>query len=92
EQFSDGVGYSWIDSLKEWAERRVSDEAMAAVDQRFPYDTPSTKEAYLYRELFEQHFPQKACLKSVVRWVPRTDWGCSADPSGRAQKIHDKAY
>ncbi|KAJ2811513.1 asparagine synthetase, partial [Coemansia sp. 'formosensis'] len=65
EQFSDGVGYSWIDSLKEWAERRVSDEAMAAVQQRFPYDTPSTKEAYLYRELFEQHFPQKACLKSV---------------------------
>ncbi|KAJ2693442.1 asparagine synthetase [Coemansia sp. IMI 209128] len=92
EQFSDGVGYSWIDSLKEWAERRVSDEAMAAVHERFPYDTPSTKEAYLYRELFEQHFPQQACLKSVVRWVPRTDWGCSADPSGRAQKIHDKAY
>ncbi|KAJ2003796.1 asparagine synthetase [Coemansia sp. RSA 2322] len=92
EQFSDGVGYSWIDSLKDWAERRVSDDSLAAAAQRFPYDTPSTKEAYLYRELFEQHFPQKACLSSVVRWVPRTDWGCSADPSGRAQKIHDKAY
>ncbi|KAJ2496864.1 asparagine synthetase [Coemansia sp. RSA 2049] len=65
---------------------------MAAVKERFPHDTPDTKEAYLYRELFEQHFPQSACLASVVRWVPRTDWGCSADPSGRAQKIHDNAY
>ncbi|KAJ1961856.1 asparagine synthetase [Dipsacomyces acuminosporus] len=92
EQFSDGVGYSWIDSLKDWAERRVSDEAMAQAKERFPYDTPETKEAYHYRELFEQLFPQKACLSSVVRWVPRTDWGCSADPSGRAQKIHEKAY
>ncbi|KAJ2723379.1 asparagine synthetase [Coemansia sp. Benny D115] len=89
---SDGVGYSWIDSLKDWANSRVSDEAMAKAHERFPYDTPQTKEAYHYRELFEQRFPQKACLSSVVRWVPRTDWGCSADPSGRAQKIHDKAY
>ncbi|KAJ1938000.1 asparagine synthetase [Linderina pennispora] len=92
EQFSDGVGYGWIDSLKDWAERRVSDASMAAAKDRFPEDTPETKEAYLYREMFEQHFPQKACLASVVRWVPRTDWGCSADPSGRAQKIHEKAY
>ncbi|KAJ2779604.1 asparagine synthetase [Coemansia javaensis] len=92
EQFSDGVGYSWIDSLKDWAARRVSDDAMAAAAQRFPHDTPATKEAYLYREIFEQHFPQPACLRSVVRWTPRTDWGCSADPSGRAQKIHEQAY
>ncbi|KAJ2669175.1 asparagine synthetase [Coemansia spiralis] len=92
EQFSDGVGYSWIDSLKEWAASSVSDEAMAGAKERFPYDTPETKEAYLYRQIFEQHFPQKACLASVVRWVPRTDWGCSADPSGRAQKIHEQAY
>ncbi|KAJ1647026.1 asparagine synthetase [Coemansia erecta] len=92
EQFSDGVGYSWIDSLKDWANSRVSDDAMASAKERFPFDTPETKEAYFYREMFEQHFPQKACLSSVVRWVPRTDWGCSADPSGRAQKIHEKAY
>ncbi|KAJ2118900.1 asparagine synthetase [Coemansia sp. RSA 2131] len=92
EQFSDGVGYSWIDSLKAQADARVSDAALAAAAERFPVDTPETKEAYLYREIFEQHFPQPACLQSVVRWVPRTDWGCSADPSGRAQKIHDKAY
>ncbi|KAJ1843725.1 asparagine synthetase, partial [Coemansia sp. RSA 2703] len=76
----------------EWASRRVSDASLAAAKERFPFDTPETKEAYLYREIFEQHFPQKACLASVVRWVPRTDWGCSADPSGRAQKIHEKAY
>ncbi|KAJ2557848.1 asparagine synthetase, partial [Coemansia sp. RSA 1822] len=74
------------------ADARVSDAALAAAAERFPVDTPETKEAYLYREIFEQHFPQPACLQSVVRWVPRTDWGCSADPSGRAQKIHDKAY
>ncbi|KAJ1830627.1 asparagine synthetase [Coemansia sp. RSA 2706] len=92
EQFSDGVGYSWIDSLKDWAASRVSDESMAQAKQRFPHDTPDTKEAYLYREIFEQRFPQPACLQSVVRWVPRTDWGCSADPSGRAQKIHEQAY
>ncbi|KAJ1897471.1 asparagine synthetase [Coemansia sp. IMI 209127] len=89
EQFSDGVGYSWIDSLKESADAKVSDDDMANAKARFPFDTPDTKEAYLYRKLFEQHFPQKACLSSVQRWVPRTDWGCSADPSGRAQKIHN---
>ncbi|KAJ1663333.1 asparagine synthetase [Coemansia sp. RSA 1813] len=92
EQFSDGVGYSWIDSLKESAESKVSDEDMSAAKEHFPFDTPETKEAYLYRKIFEQHFPQKACLASVVRWVPRTDWGCSADPSGRAQKIHNNTY
>ncbi|PIA18253.1 asparagine synthetase [Coemansia reversa NRRL 1564] len=92
EQFSDGVGYSWIDSLKDWAASRVSDEQMADASKTFPHDTPDTKEAYLYRQIFEQHFPQPACLQSVVRWIPRTDWGCSSDPSGRAQKIHEQAY
>lgn len=92
EQFSDGVGYSWIDSLKDWAGRSVSDQEMSEAKTRFPYNSPETKEACLYRRLFEQHFPQQACIESVARWVPRTDWGCSADPSGRAQKIHEKAY
>ncbi|OMH79717.1 putative asparagine synthetase [glutamine-hydrolyzing] [Zancudomyces culisetae] len=91
EQFSDGVGYSWIDSLKEWAEAQVSDEKFAARATTFPHDTPNTKEAYLYRELFEKIFPNPACKNSVVRWIPRTDWGCSSDPSGRAQRIHANA-
>ncbi|KAJ1671126.1 asparagine synthetase, partial [Spiromyces aspiralis] len=92
EQFSDGVGYSWIDSLKETAEKKVSDEDFAKAAERFPHDTPATKEAYYYREIFEHIFPQEACLSSVVRWSPRTDWGCSSDPSGRAQGVHESAY
>lgn len=92
EQFSDGVGYSWIDSLKAEADHRISDLQFKERFDRWPQDTPTTKEAYLYREIFEMHFPQKACIKSVVRWVPRTDWGCSMDPSGRAQKSHQQAY
>ncbi len=98
EQFSDGVGYSWIDTLKEFSETSVSEEEMACAGTRFPHDTPTTKEAYWFRDVFEQHFPQKACLESVVRWIPRKDWGkrenvdilgCSEDPSGRAQKVHN---
>lgn len=88
EQFSDGVGYSWIDSLKAHAHAQVSAEDLAGAAQRWPKDTPTTHEAYWYRSLFEQHFPQPACLESVVRWVPRKDWGCNEDPSGRAQKVH----
>ncbi|KAF9168681.1 asparagine synthetase [Actinomortierella ambigua] len=92
EQFSDGVGYSWIDSLKETTEQRISDEQFAKAADRWPKDTPKTKEAYYYREVFEKWFPQEACTESVVRWIPREDWGCPADPSGRAQKVHDAAY
>lgn len=92
EQFSDGVGYSWIDSLKVEAEHKVSEKEYANRSSRWPEDTPQTKEAYWYRELFEVCFPQKACTESVVRWVPRVDWGCSTDPSGRAQKSHNQAY
>ncbi|KAJ3309720.1 asparagine synthetase [Boothiomyces sp. JEL0838] len=92
EQFSDGVGYSWIDSVKEWSEKNITDAQMASAAQRFPQDTPTTKEAYWFRDIFEQHFPQKACLESVVRWIPRKDWGCPEDPSGRAQKGHIAKY
>ncbi|RKP02825.1 hypothetical protein CXG81DRAFT_10318 [Caulochytrium protostelioides] len=92
EQFSDGVGYSWIDSLKAYADEIVSDAQMAAAAQRFPHDTPATKEAYWYRESFERHFTNKACLSTVVRWKPRADWGCAEDPSGRAQQGHAQAY
>ncbi|KAI9490794.1 asparagine synthase [Zychaea mexicana] len=92
EQFSDGVGYGWIDALKDVSEVKVSDQAFAKAAERWPKDTPSTKEAYMYRVLFDQWFPQEACTASVVRWVPRKDWGCSEDPSGRAQKAHQAAY
>jgi asparagine synthase (glutamine-hydrolysing) len=75
EQFSDGVGYGWIDALKAHAAGSITDGEMAAAPVRFPHDPPTTKEAYWYREAFERHFPQPACLESVVRWVPRKDWG-----------------
>ena len=47
---------------------------------------------YWYRHQFERLFPQEACVESVMRWIPRADWGCPSDPSGRAQKIHSAAY
>ncbi|CAO3622371.1 unnamed protein product [Mucor fragilis] len=92
EQFSDGVGYSWIDSLKAVSENKVSSEELAQAGSRWSKDTPDTKEAYMYRVMFEQWFPQPACTASVVRWIPRADWGCPSDPSGRAQKVHEQAY
>ncbi|CAG8494186.1 2470_t:CDS:10 [Acaulospora morrowiae] len=92
EQFSDGVGYGWIDSLKEAAENHVTDEQMATAAQRWPKDTPRTKEAYWYREQFDSWFPQEACTSSVELWIPRKDWGCPEDPSGRAQLVHNAAY
>ncbi|KAG9305655.1 hypothetical protein G9A89_022577 [Geosiphon pyriformis] len=92
EQFSDGVGYSWIDSLKDAAEAHVTNQQFAEATKRWPRDTPTTKEAYWYREQFESWFPQEACTTSVVRWIPRSDWGCPEDPSGRAQAVHQAAY
>lgn len=92
EQFSDGVGYNWIDGMKDEAARVVSDEQLAKAAERFPESTPDTKEAYWIREIFEKHFPSKAAAGTAVRWVPRGDWGCAADPSGRAQTVHNSAY
>ncbi|GAA5990196.1 hypothetical protein JCM5350_001080 [Sporobolomyces pararoseus] len=92
EQFSDGVGYSWIDGLKDYAARSISDEQMSKAAERWALDTPETKEAYLIRQLFEGHFPSEAAAKTAVRWIPRADWGCAADPSGRAVAIHESAY
>lgn len=88
EQFSDGVGYDWIDSIKAYATSHVTDEEFASAAKRWPINTPATKEAFYYRQIFEQRFPQESCSKTVSPWVPRTDWGCSADPSGRAQAVH----
>ncbi|GAN07107.1 asparagine synthetase [Mucor ambiguus] len=92
EQFSDGVGYSWIDSLKAVSENKVSDEDFAQASAKWKKDAPTTKEAYMYRVMFDQWYPQEACTASVVRWIPRADWGCPEDPSGRAQKVHEQAY
>lgn len=102
EQFSDGVGYSWIDSLKEHAVSLVSDEQFSERSTLFPYNTPTTKEAFYIRQVFEELYcPESVCptnasksaiLKTVVKWVPRADWGCSEDPSGRAQKVHSDRY
>ena len=104
EQFSDGVGYSWIDTLKEVVEEAVSDEQMANAHYRFPAQTPQNKEEFYYRSIFEEHFPSEAAALSVPS-VPSV--ACSTpialewdeafknmnDPSGRAvAKVHDEAY
>lgn len=102
EQFSDGVGYSWIDTLREYAASQVSDEMWNLRQENYPFNCPTTREALFYRMVFEQEFcPAAICptidsklpiLKTVVPWVPRRDWGCAEDPSGRAQKAHANAY
>jgi len=91
EQFSDGVGYSWIDGMKDHAAQSVSDEKFAQRQERFPEDPPTTKEAYFIREIFDGLFTP-AAAKTAVRWIPREDWGCSEDPSGRSVNIHNAAY
>lgn len=104
EQFSDGVGYSWIDTLKAQAEERVSDAEMEAVAARFPINTPQNKEEYLYRTIFEEHFPSSAAaltvpsVKSVACSTPEALlWDASFqnvnDPSGRAvAAVHNESY
>ena len=62
EQFSDGVGYSWIDGLRDYAAAEVSDAQFAARAHRFPVNTPTTKEGYLYRSIFEEHYPQPSAV------------------------------
>ncbi|TFK76529.1 asparagine synthase [Pluteus cervinus] len=92
EQFSDGVGYSWIDGIKDHATSTVSDDSFTDRATRWPQDTPDTKEAYYIREIFEGLFPGKAAGETAVRWIPRGDWGCASDPSGRSVSIHNAAY
>ena len=104
EQFSDGVGYSWIDSLKAHAEEQVSDQQMASARYRFPINTPVTKEGYYYRAIFAEHFPSAssaACVpggKSVACSTETAlEWDAAfkemADPSGRAvRSVHNDAY
>jgi len=104
EQFSDGVGYSWIDTLKEVADDEVSDQDLENAAYRFPIHTPDSKEAYYYRSIFEEHFGNN---ESVLKTVPHgKSVACSTpqallwdkslqkmnDPSGRAVGSHNDAY
>ncbi|MGX7668397.1 asparagine synthase B [Flavobacterium pedocola] len=89
EQFSDGVGYNWIDTLIEYCTSQVSDEAFAQAEVLFPYNTPATKEAFFYRTVFHKHFPQDNAAKTVRKWIPK--WQTNQDPSGRANAAHVKA-
>jgi len=87
EQFSDGVGYNWIDTLIEYCEKTVSDEEFSKRSELFPHNTPLTKEAFYYRTVFAKHYRDKNSEKSVKLWVPK--WQESRDPSGRASKAHN---
>lgn len=101
EQFSDGVGYGWIDSLKDRAANMVSDQQLENAAFRFPVNTPDTKEAFMYRELFESHFGNNESVLKTVRFQPSI--ACSTEqallwdqkfqsknePSGRAIDVHD---
>lgn len=89
EQFSDGVGYNWIDTLIEYCSAQVTDEEMASAAERFPYNTPATKEAYFYRSVFHKHFPQVSAAQTVRKWIPK--WQANTDPSGRANAAHVQA-
>ena len=80
EQFSDGVGYGWIDALKDNAELHVTDEMMKNPKPEWGSDIPDTKEAYWYRTMFDEHFPP-TCASTVMRWTPK--WSKQTDPSGR---------
>ena len=104
EQFSDGVGYSWIDTLKELVDEKISDEQLANAKYKFPIQTPTNKEEYYYRSIFAEHFPSDAAALSVPQ---EASVACSTkialewdeafknmnDPSGRAvANVHSDAY
>jgi asparagine synthase (glutamine-hydrolysing) len=104
EQFSDGVGYSWIDTLKAMAEKKVTDKELANAKYRFPINPPMNKEEYLYRSIFSDYFPSDSAaatvpsVPSVACSTPAAlEWDESfkknADPSGRSvQSVHNDAY
>ena len=89
EQFSDGVGYSWVDTLIQKTKDRYTDDEFNNLIQKYPYNTPKSKEALFYREIFEELFPK--CERTVEKWIPNTQWdGVKSDPSGRAQGVHSE--
>lgn len=102
---------SSLDRMKEHAAEIVTDEQFETRAERWPKDTPDTKEAYYIRQIFDglffplsslahqsnlgddpDLFPSPAAAETAVRWIPRGDWGCSSDPSGRSVSIHNAAY
>ncbi len=89
EQFSDGVGYNWIDQIVAHCNAQVSDTQFAMAAELYPHNTPATKEAFYFRAIFEKHFPQKSAIETVVKWIPK--WQTNTDPSGRANNIHAQA-
>jgi len=89
EQFSDGVGYSWIDKLIEYCSSKVTHEQLEEAATLYPYNTPATKEAYLYRSIFHKYYPQLSAAQTVRKWIPK--WQENLDPSGRANAAHVKA-
>ena len=104
EQFSDGVGYSWIDTLKAMTALAVTDEQMAHAAERFPINPPKNKEEYYYRSIFAEHFPSDSAARSVPSEASvacstaiALEWDASFkgqnEPSGRAVRgVHEKAY
>ena len=108
EQFSDGVGYTWIDSLREMAEKEVTDRMFQQASFLFPTNTPPTKENYLYRSIFVKHFPQHSASQTVkggpsiacstataVKWSKEFEElvaQSAGDCSGRAVNVHNAAY
>ena len=102
EQFSDGVGYDWVDGVKEYAEKKITDKMFSEKEELFKENTPVTKEDYLYRSIFEQLFPNGyatntvpyqssvACsTEAVMKWD--VNFENNVDPSGRVIDVHDKS-
>ena len=89
EQFSDGVGYNWIDQLIEYCSAQVTDLQLENVVKEFPYNSPTTKEAYFYRTIFHKYYPQLSAAQTVRKWIPK--WQENQDPSGRANAAHVQA-
>lgn len=89
EQFSDGVGYNWIDTLIEYCTSQVTDAEFEKATKLFPYNTPTTKEAFFYRTIFNKYYPQVSAAETVRKWIPK--WQENQDPSGRANAAHVKA-
>ncbi len=89
EQFSDGVGYNWIDELIDHCAIQVTDEQLAKAALEFPYNPPTTKEAYFYRSIFNKYYPQTTAAQTVRKWIPK--WQENLDPSGRANSAHMQA-
>jgi asparagine synthase (glutamine-hydrolysing) len=86
EQFSDGVGYNWIDMIIEYCNQKVTDTEFAMAPEIFPHNTPATKEAFFYRKIFTRLYPEDSAAKSVKRWIPK--WQNNTDPSGRVCESH----